>query len=257
MPVTMLNQNVESLGLLEQLGVAGHLIEQAKLAGVMVSSTSNALVFTLKSGQSANVKMNMGAVALVKKGMLGTVSKENMCAQVTSSLTSLLNMVKPSPEPKLTEADLSDVAEAISVPKPGAVFPNEFPTEKPKPQLGPAILKSAKVPLSAATELYQPVAATDATSVYHVVALASGLHVAARIRSHRVSVRVEGPEMSSHKAALEGMGLTPSGSSHWSIHCETEDKKVGCQVVGAILSGLGIPFYTQFPNLHLIAGKGK
>lgn len=119
-------------------------------------------------------------------------------------------------------------------------------------------LSKAKVQLTDATALYQPVFGTDSESLYHCVALSPKIKVAIRVKSEaKVSIRVSGDpvEMSKYASNFKAAGLASNGG-HCSVHLATNSADLTRKSVGAVLFGLGIPFTQIATDLSPIWLKG-
>lgn len=113
-------------------------------------------------------------------------------------------------------------------------------------------LKLPAVPLEIATNLYQLVTGTGSGSLYRVVAMGSGLKVAARLKGKTLSLRAEGM-ISMHLSALKAAELTPQVNNKYaSVHLSVETEQLAARTLGAMLCDLGIQWDTPIPQLKYI-----
>lgn len=123
-------------------------------------------------------------------------------------------------------------------------------------QFPTASLKAARVPLSAAEKMYQPVFGTDEGSRYYAIGFTPELAVAVRIKSNRVSFRVEpregGQLTKEQQDILTRAGLNCAGDRA-SIHLEGHDSLKRERIVGALM--IAIPgMISPQPDLSKLEG---
>lgn len=98
-----------------------------------------------------------------------------------------------------------------------------------------ALAMEARVHLSDATALNQPVFGSSDASMYRVVGLGKNVNVAARLSPEgSLSVRVEGTFNPDITTALAGLGFKANDGGHWSSHFKVTDVPPQ-RVLGAIL----------------------
>lgn len=125
-----------------------------------------------------------------------------------------------------------------------------------KPCSAEEMVTLPKVPLAEATRMYQPVSSTEPTSRYHLVAANKNLKVAARWLNDTLSVRLEGPLLPSIANQLKEVGLDNTSAHHASIHIKCMSQVMAAKALGAVLTGLGLPFDTPVPVFPMLVGKG-
>jgi hypothetical protein len=119
------------------------------------------------------------------------------------------------------------------------------------------------VPLRDADAMYQRVIGTSQGSVYVVVAMADGLRIAAKTDMvSGLSVRAEGAALNKTAItnALMGQGLTlksKGGFNYMSGHYTGTDEAPAHKILGAILMGSGIEFFTPFPKFNKVKDGSK
>lgn len=127
---------------------------------------------------------------------------------------------------------------------------------------GYAVDLGAKVvPLNEATMLHQPVAGTDTSSRYHVIALSESIALAIRYKvDHSVSIRAA---LRTHpnskiaqqaKTALLDAGLEKKSGGHFSLHLAPESRVMAQKTIGAVLFGIGA-FEQVSSQLHVLLDK--
>jgi len=134
----------------------------------------------------------------------------------------------------------------------GAKVSEVFPTDKD------LALKMAKVKLSQATTMYQPVRATSDSSTYHCIGIAGKLKFGARwVSNSNLSIRVEGP-VGKNKALLVAAGFNEDyiQKGYTSVHFNGIEELVAKRALGAVLMGTGLEFQTPIPDLGVINGEG-
>jgi hypothetical protein len=106
------------------------------------------------------------------------------------------------------------------------------------------------VKLRNATKMYQLVGGSEGTSRYVVVAMTDDLKIAARHRNSMLSMRVEGPGLTKHKARLTNAGFSKFGPDYASVHLATSgDKLLAAKALGAVLLGLQLNLSTPWPDV--------
>lgn len=215
---------------------------------------------------SANA--NLGAVAMSLAGGLGPATKMVMMEQFNVAMKQALDKltkkgvaVPEKAEPVAFEnLDVEDVPPPKPKPfKSAAAMHKLTPDGEPMPvneQMGvpsTPMKKGAKVKLTEATELYQPVSSTTEGSTYFMVARSGNLKVAARVLGHQLSIRVEG-QSAGHAQALAAAGLTKA-NGHWSMHLAVPDALVGRKALGAVLYGMAVPFEVMGTDYSQLSGS--
>lgn len=114
----------------------------------------------------------------------------------------------------------------------------------------------SRVKLRDATALYQPVYGSSSGSRYFAVALSDGLNLAARFASHQLSVRAEGSDLKTHKAALQKIGFK-NCEEYCSIHLSGVDDLLAKKAMGSLLMAVGADFQTPLPKMQVLKGKGS
>lgn len=160
---------------------------------------------------------------------------------------------------KLSESALQKVADTspFSTKGEGKVEKGTPPLQsiaKPEPTKPspPKPIPTKPIKLAEATILCQPVKGTSDGSVYYVVAISPSVKMAARIKKNgTISFRIEGKPSKEEVNLIQMSGMTPSGSSHWSIHFDPLSVPVA-RCVGAFIMGLGINFTEQITSINQI-----
>jgi len=130
----------------------------------------------------------------------------------------------------------------------------EHPNTKKTDSVEYAELTDAKVSLTAATKLHQPVLGTNDDSKYYCIALHDDFNVAVRIKSDKtVSIRAEGEpdKISKYDTNMHQAGLAVGSPKHYSIHLNVSDGVTACKCIGAVLFAMGI----QFKGITTRVGK--
>lgn len=247
-------------GILEKLGVASNFITALKSANVKIGVGAKDISFyhgsdllsavsfpklltDIVNGKypqwsAQNTSAIEGAIteAVTKKGVTGLkFSKAAKAAQIEAMDQALL------------ETQQKEITSNITL-KPGPMPSAHSDAGKDLPM---AILKDASA-------LYQRVRGTSDDSVYVVVAMGSGIKVAARYHhQNRVSLRVEGNLTAPIRAAFlnHNFALGKSGE-YMSMHAICENVPAD-RVVGAVLAGVGLEFDTPIPNLFKVRALSK
>ena len=157
----------------------------------------------------------------------------------------LENLVETQFSPTFVTPDKDEVVH-------GAKVSDIFPTDKD------TALKMAKVKLSQATTMYQPVKATSDSSTYHCIGIAGKLKFGARwVSNSNLSIRVEGP-VSKFKAPLVAAGFNEDyiQKGYTSVHFNGIEELIAKRALGAVLMGTGLEFETPLPELGVINGEG-
>jgi hypothetical protein len=112
-------------------------------------------------------------------------------------------------------------------------------------------LKTRK--LSVATKLYQPVLGSSPNSRYFVVGVNQKFKVAARIKDHAVSIRVEGPGLQSAetRSYMESLGFENLQSgSYGSVHVNCQGVGQPAKMIGSVLLALSNEWKTGLPDIE-------
>jgi hypothetical protein len=117
-------------------------------------------------------------------------------------------------------------------------------------------VKSDVIALVDATEMYQRVRGSGATSVYHVVAIAAdeGIKVAVRwAPGNALSIRVEGPKLALYHGRMQAAGFK-SGGNYRSIHFGATTPQLAMRALGSVLMAIGATYKTPMPDVTKIGG---
>jgi len=245
---------------------------------VVSGAVSMALGGKLGAASKASVAYNMTKAihTLLKPIDLNEQSAIEVAAQAVTDFGKTIEKMKPQKvaataaevakqivkKPIFEEDDIAqdfDAANQEYHEQAAQMHPSET-DEVPIPShpAGPlAALKMTPVNLDLADCMYQPVKATTGSSIYHVIAMATGLQIAVRHKGSTLSLRVAG-DLKKYKDRLSaaGFGLGNLNKGYLSIHMEVEDDVLAAKTVGALIVGTQIPMLTQVPDLSLIKGKG-
>lgn len=227
---------------------------------------------------AASVAVKLDHLHQLKAGTIGDLAKKTLRMSILGALKQLEKKFgQDSPgDVAVPPPGAPDLAQAVPPPKPG--FLKQLQAAAPlagnlaHPALEPAPAASPAWPayppnkmqadppglLQTATRMYEPVRGSSKGSRYFLIAANAELRVAARLKNHSLSLRIEGPCFVEHKQRISQVGVTNVNTNYASMHLEVQGSLVTAnKAVGAILLGLGIKFDTPTPDLQLIAGKGS
>lgn len=249
---------------LDKLGFKPALVKLLSENKVEMVVTPTKVQFTKNGTLLSHCNIKQGALTLVKQGKLGPLAAEHLIGTLEQGATQALTAIgvdvakatsilsaKAALKPKFEDPDVAPVTKEVE-PASEEVTDLEalnsliFPVHQMK--------YAARVPLTQAKHLYQPVEGTSAGSRYYVVGLSKDLKVAARFTGSQVSIRLEG-DLDKHAAALGLLGI-PCKGNYASVHVGSQDMSLLRRAVGAVLTGLdGVEFYTPTPKLANLVGK--
>lgn len=236
-----------ALGVLQQLGVDSKLIEDAKSHGISVAHVGDSLVLTVPSTLVTSapivtkVLITFKALALLKQGIMGPASKQQLCSQVSKAIADAIvgkqtNGNGDNQPPPSSDIPIPPKGTKVATPK----------VASPKVD-GWA---DAIGHLDHATSCLQPVHGTSHGSVYFVVAMFDGLNLAVRRKGGSLSVRAAGSKFSEYVPRLESVGMEVSGNSGYaSVHFKVKDDATAELAVGAIMSRIGMGNLLQCTNV--------
>lgn len=277
-----LTQLMHKLGCSLDLIVA---VETAKLVasydmkGVTVSLSSESPVSTLDVGISQIAGIKIGVLQMIINGTLpGEAAKNLAKIQLEKAVKHVLNattvkigepqFLKPAHEspPPHFEVEIEQPQTPFEVsPEVAEVFGQSKPKVKSEidleQELEGEVFQSPKpgtkkIKLAGAAALYQPVAGSDADSVYFAIAISPALNVAVRVKGGKtVSIRAEGPGLASMKATLKAAGLNIN-EGYCSMHLTAETPDLARKSIGAVLFGIGHAFKLMTCDLEPIWNKG-
>lgn len=252
--------SMNGLAAIKKIGVDESLVQWLVEQPIKVKLTSQKFIFTVWTDVKVKdfyvdvtlnelQQLSAGMLPLVKKAVLrdainqtilaiqkefGTVIKGTVPVEPTSLLAKLPPL-KPSP------------SKEAAPPEPKEAWP-KFDLAK---------IQSAQcVKLRDATMMYQPVFGTSAGSRYFMVAANKDLRVAARYKSGKLSVRIEGPGWQKYATNISECGFhnVDKSKDYASIHLDVGlNLIVANKTLGALLMGLGVPLETPLPDLKVIA----
>lgn len=194
-------------------GVDPAMIKKAKATGKIQIDTIKLGVYRVKTEHSVfgTIPITPTALSLAQAKAMGPASLQQYRVHFETALKAALAHVetmapaKAAPIPFGDEED--DGLDVTAAVKPAFTKTAAFSPAKavPKPAMAkpewPS--KTAPIKLHQATELYQPVMGTNATSVYYTFALFPGLKLAAKITGTKLSVRAEGSKLDEYSNLLK------------------------------------------------------
>jgi hypothetical protein len=129
----------------------------------------------------------------------------------------------------------------------------EFPDDTKVASL--EAMQGLPCPLANATKLYQPVRGSGEGTVYFVIAMCSGLNIAARCKGGTLSIRVEGFKLESYANKLLEAGLDNHGH-YASMHVKIDSDIIAKRVIGSVLVALDLSPTTPLPIFSIFNQKG-
>lgn len=258
-------------------GVPHSLLGHAMEEGVTISpSKSNPLKFMISLGQAYTgaVEIKGTAMTLAKAGTMGPASKQAIGAQFESQITQALKAggLPADGAPDNGAGDKIQVqAKALEGISKANLKKMMMGGMDPAPKddvvgvtlMGPdgtvvtttsSQANVAKVPLHMAAQLGQAVQGTSSKSTYYMVAQLKGLNLAIRAKFLKLSVRVEGSDLSKYTPKLASLGFSVK-SDYASAHFEVEHDSMVPKTVGAILGGLGMENLMGVMDVSKVVGK--
>jgi len=119
------------------------------------------------------------------------------------------------------------------------------------------IMNTAIVPLSQATELYQPVKGSGSNSKYFAIAIGPELKVGVRVKSDlNISLRVEGDVVKFKPNLIEAKLDSASSGQHWSAHWKVESASMMRKSIAAVLASLNYRFDQFTLKYDKLVGSG-
>jgi hypothetical protein len=117
---------------------------------------------------------------------------------------------------------------------------------------------SKVVSLFDASEIFQPVKGTSASSIYRVIALRNDLKVAARYINNTVSIRIEGDIKNYFEKLKQASMSVHAGKGYASMHLGGIETPVMMRkVVASILGAMEIEFDRTLTKLSKLQGEGQ
>jgi hypothetical protein len=265
--LTINHSSTNGKSLLIKLGVTKEAIAELLSKGWDVKLTAKSLSFIKTGDHEHHVPIDLTTLNAISTGTVSMVVKAKIVQDVKGAMqAALLGMpgaplTQPVPAADLGPGDTTGMtfvqtglgkAKAVQQ---AAVQPAQIAGGK-WPMFDPKKLKIAPlIKLRDATHMYQPVSGTSHGSRYFLVAANDGVRVAARLAGGTLSVRIEGDAWKQHQAAILACGFDNHGAAkdYTSLHVTVGDNSVlANKTLGAILTGLGIPFETPIPNVKVI-----
>lgn len=265
MALTINHSSTNGKSLLIKLGVTKEAIAEVLSKGWDVKLTAKALSFVKDGDPGHHVPLDLTTLNAISTGTISMVAKAKIVQDVKAAMqAALLGMAGSAlPEAK---------SEPVAGDTPGMTFvqtglgkgkPAQQAAAQPAQVAGgkwalfdPKKLKTAPlIKLRDATQMYQPVQGTSHGSRYFLVAANDGVRVAARLQGGTLSIRIEGNTWKQHQAAILACGFDNHGPAkdYTSLHVTVGANAVlANKTLGAVLTGLGIPFETPIPNVKVI-----
>lgn len=254
--------------ILAAFGIKDEVIAQIKAADLSIGITPSSLKVTQKGMPVASIPVKAGAALFALQGKLAGSSLESVAYKIMGVLKPLLDGVE-SPSMAAVKAAKHAKNYGASDEMVSKIVKDEDQLEAedsapPKKTLKEAIeakkkpaftkkaveaLKGKVVPLSMATELYQPVQGTGGGSVYITLALCPDLKVAARYKGHNLSIRAEG-DVAKYHGRLEAAGFNKLQESYASVHLACNTAILARRAVASVLGGLDIEFSSPWPDFN-------
>lgn len=223
--------------------------------------------YTLPLSLTALQKLNTGQLGIAEKLKLATEISEaidkifanhgDWLAKLKSAAAAAAPAGTLGKLPPLQPAKTAMTYAEAMASKTGKQLPAGKPAGEAKwPSFDLTKIKTADlVKLRDATMMYQPVFGSSSTSRYFMVGANADVRVAARYRKGLLSIRIEGPKWTPYKNAIAACGFSKVDvtGGYASVHLEVgNDPLLASKTLGAVLTGLGIPFETPIPNLAVI-----
>lgn len=253
--------------LVDALGVEPSIIKKLKDSNIKVTQGVNKIKLVSSDGAIlSDMSAADGAILLAMKGAIGQTSLTHLKASFESAANQALSSAivdsefsddltfdEPLVEKATTNEKLVMDNAASNVSAAKNVDYSNFKVEVfPESEM----MTAQTVKLKDADKLYQPVAGTSAGSRYFVIALAPDLKVAARYKNDEVSVRVEGG-VQAYKQLLKDNQFNIGGDGQYaSLHVKTPELILARRVIGAVITGMGLPIVSPVPVFDLLVGKG-
>lgn len=266
--------SVNNYEILELFSVDQTIIAQLKALKVTIKVTPSKVLFERGILVVASMPINPGAISSMKAGKLGSMSVQVLGGSMQATAQKVINQYQNELPTAMSEPDIT----IIPMSEEGL---SKHPANKKKAKAkakvtqksvyesgekAPAkfagmvcteteMVQEPQTELRHATKLYEPVKGTSGGSRYHVIGLGDQFQVAARLKGHALSFRVEGDIAQNHDMLAEA-GLNVSGDSHASLHldCKTEQNVI--KAVGALFMTLQVEFDTPMPIIKKLVGKG-
>jgi hypothetical protein len=209
--------------------------ELQKAAELSAISDTEAAAAVSKMMQAKLPTEELGEL-IVNGANMGKVSKEGVLLQATQEIADkidheVLGAVLGSGKAPVKKAASKDMVHDIS-----------------------HMMKSPPVKLENATQLYQPVRGSDASSRYFMVGRCGAIKVGVRSKGGKLSVRVEGGISTCLQTLKEiGFGI---GNGYASFHVDAKHPVLVAKVVGGVLASL--PGGNELPpfDVNVILNKG-
>lgn len=223
-------------------GVDPTLIEKAEGTGItleMSHSSPGVLEVRFAGIAYGKVLVKASAITLAKNGNMGPASKGIIRKALEEGIKVALSHVSELPKAYAPPYSIGGDSFSTSIsmsPGKKAAFTKMLNKQK---ALGVDSVPQNITKLSQATNLLQPVEGTSEGSIYRVVAMLDGVNVAVRRTHGNLSIRVEGPKLSTVASSLIGMGFSLK-PGYASVHFQIVDQLMVNKAVGAVVGALGM-----------------
>lgn len=205
---------------LELLGIVGK-------SGVTVSNYTPGVytISKLEGVKVGDVIIKGAALTLLLKGKLGPASKLAIKEEITALLESAIAGSLPIKEGNkvVSDKDKNDVS---------------------------FMLGKKQILLEDAVECYVPVYGTSSDSVYYVVAIFTGIKMAARYKGGKLSIRITGSD-SSLSSVFESFGLSVKGS-YSSGHYKVDSDLLVVKTLSSLIGCIGFDKVVSVANIGLL-----
>lgn len=248
MAVTIANDSSYGLALLPLLGVSPSMCEVAKSIGIAVEQTSvGNFVVTYGGQEMGTVPIKGQALSLAKSGQLGPASKQAFQFQLEQAIKKAMDLHSSGVQPSKVDSPIPQEEDQVVK----SVMKKSILGAKSTSSSG----GGGVVPLHDATELYQQVHGTSSGSVYQVVILLDGAAVAARVKGKTLSLRVEGPKLTTYKDSLTDLGFSIKDANKYSsVHFDIGEIGLGLKTIGAVAGRLGFDNVKAVGDLTKVGG---
>lgn len=249
---------MNGMAALKKAGVYQALIDCLIEDGVKVDLSAQGFFFTYHDGTQFQKAFANFPLNKTQALMLETLPSHEL-AMLKARLTDIITKIAAKSAPmKLGEFEVPELPKSVLKMLPPVSTDKQdkppAPTETKKwPEFPPALMQAAPlVKLRDATKMYQPVQGSSVGSRYFLVAGRDDLRVAARYTGVKLSIRVEGSNVTGASKNLSATGFDLH-DGYASVHLAIHGKDLARKTLGALLLGLGIPFETPLPDFNRIA----
>lgn len=221
-------------------GCSDSIIQKAQSVGLVINSSTLGMLKVVDPQGSVygTIQVKGSALTLAKNGNMGPASKQVIQHQLEKALVAGINANGENAVSPATidttgmsagqKAALTKAMKTVELVAPGSLVQAKI--HKPAESL------LGQVKLSNAKTLYEPVAGS--TSVYRVIAMYPGLNIAMRRTPFKISLRAEGPNLSSHIKKLASLGFDDH-DGYASVHLDVTNSELTQKTVGALFGLLG------------------